>query len=774
MAIFADLPPIDAVLNGSHEDAANLVHAWLFNAGSGSDFTDYVENETGTTTNGHWENGGGYHFASNAYGVLNDFTTVAAPYTVVVGVTVDGTAGGWRPFLAKDRLLAYSGGSLAVYALTCDKYYMDGAESNSAPTCSSDTPHVVGFHVHSGDLYDDWRVNIDQWAQYCGGIYAFIYVYSGEVDADLQARLAADPYAMFAAEEGPRVDAGPDQSVYQTLATPVTLAGSATDDGSPPALTYLWTVVSGPGSPPDVTFDDDTDPTTDVMFGAFGVYVLRLTADDGEATGYDDVEIAANEPTAGRISQVVLESLSSWSPPPGRISQVVLESLSGEQIAAWISQVVVETLSNVRRGLRIRIDRVDHLVDLNQTKAVVIDLIQNNRSRMRFTCRSGYTPSRFSDVVVYAKDGETPIFGGLILQRSFAGLVAGSVPAEMTCECVDYSAYLDWCCVSLTFATDPTLQTVLEALVAALPTSYGITLDGTDYGGSPPLTAFSWETKRASDALRELCDRLGLVYVVSPTKVLSLFTPGTLSAPATITDAAPNCMELTWDDSPEAAITTVKLLCGTGVESYTQHWIANGSDDSWVADLPAAWPGGYFVCTMVSPGSPAVITYATVDDVGATGGWLWWDWETHTLSIHNYELTLPVPAGTTMAFSYPAQYPFEVSATVGGSPPPPEIQEIQTRPDVFDVAQGQEIVDGLLAQLGGNPRTVTFTSYVDGWTPGQAVPVDLAGRATGTFVATAVTIVLQTPEFWHYTVTAVELDVFKGTYLDQWRSIVKR
>jgi len=114
------------------------------------------------------------------------------------------------------------------------------------------------------------------------------------------------------------------------------------------------------------------------------------------------------------------------------------------------------------------------------------------------------------------------------------------------------------------------------------------------------------------------------------------------------------------------------------------------------------------------------------------------------------------------------------SATVGGSPAPLEIQEIRKRPDVFDRAQGQEIVDGLLAQLGGNPRTVTIRTLLDGWAPGQAVSVDIAGRAVdATFAVTAVSISLRTADYWWaYTVTAVELDVFPGTYLDQWRAML--
>ena len=62
---------------------------------------------------------------------------------------------------------------------------------------------------------------------------------------------------------------------------------------------------------------------------------------------------------------------------------------------------------------------------------------------------------------------------------------------------------LDWDYVSLTYAADLTLQTVLTNLVATMPVDYGFTLDSTDYSGTT-LAPFTWTNMRASDALREL------------------------------------------------------------------------------------------------------------------------------------------------------------------------------------------------------------------------------------------------------------------------------
>jgi hypothetical protein len=91
------------------------------------------------------------------------------------------------------------------------------------------------------------------------------------------------------ANAAPVVEAGAEQSV--SLGASAHLVGSATDDGlpdPPAALTYLWTVESGPGT---ATFSAPTALDTLVSFGAPGIYVLRLTADDSELTGYDEVAV---------------------------------------------------------------------------------------------------------------------------------------------------------------------------------------------------------------------------------------------------------------------------------------------------------------------------------------------------------------------------------------------------------------------------------------------------------------------------------------------------
>ena len=87
----------------------------------------------------------------------------------------------------------------------------------------------------------------------------------------------------------PSVDAGPDQTI--TLPAGATLDGTVVDDGlpNPPAgVTTLWSTVSGPGT---VTFGNANAVDTTASFSAAGVYTLRLTVNDGQLVGSDELTV---------------------------------------------------------------------------------------------------------------------------------------------------------------------------------------------------------------------------------------------------------------------------------------------------------------------------------------------------------------------------------------------------------------------------------------------------------------------------------------------------
>lgn len=96
----------------------------------------------------------------------------------------------------------------------------------------------------------------------------------------------------------PQVEAGDDAEIQ--LPDSLVLHGEVSDDGLPifQSTSVAWTKVAGPGN---VAFENQSSADTTVVFSQPGQYVLRLTANDGESSGSDEVSIsvlAAPEPVA--------------------------------------------------------------------------------------------------------------------------------------------------------------------------------------------------------------------------------------------------------------------------------------------------------------------------------------------------------------------------------------------------------------------------------------------------------------------------------------------
>src|SRR5687768_6702850 len=93
------------------------------------------------------------------------------------------------------------------------------------------------------------------------------------------------------ANESPLVNAGVAQSI--TLPANASLNGMFVDDGQPPGsvVDVRWSKVSGSGL---VTFANDHQASTTASFSTAGVYLLRLTADDGEYSNSAEVTITVS------------------------------------------------------------------------------------------------------------------------------------------------------------------------------------------------------------------------------------------------------------------------------------------------------------------------------------------------------------------------------------------------------------------------------------------------------------------------------------------------
>jgi RHS repeat-associated protein len=121
----------------------------------------------------------------------------------------------------------------------------------------------------------------------------------------------------------PIVSAGPQQIISSSSTT---LHGYVTDDGLTGGGTIFtnWTKLSGPGT---VTFGNSHQTNSTATFGANGIYVLQLSASDGQYTNSDEVTIAVN-PTLS-VSMVAPADASSYTVPTNILLQATATCSSG-------------------------------------------------------------------------------------------------------------------------------------------------------------------------------------------------------------------------------------------------------------------------------------------------------------------------------------------------------------------------------------------------------------------------------------------------------------
>jgi len=155
----------------------------------------------------------------------------------------------------------------------------------NTPSGSQDANTGTGYIGNAAALDRSWDGRIDEMRIYNRLLSA----------AEVQQIFAGPPNNV-----SPFVNAGLPQSI--ALAEQATLHALVADDGSPNppgTVTYLWSMASGPGT---VEFADESALETTATFSAGGVYVLRLTADDGEVKVADDVSITVIAPTVVSIT----------------------------------------------------------------------------------------------------------------------------------------------------------------------------------------------------------------------------------------------------------------------------------------------------------------------------------------------------------------------------------------------------------------------------------------------------------------------------------------
>ena len=348
---------------------------------------------------------------------------------------------------------------------------------------------------------------------------------------------------------------------------PVTLRATATG-GCPGVLAITLSVVE-----PDPIVVSPAPPLEEGRRG--WLYVAIFTAAGGFGGPYAfDVSAGALPPGLSLSSLGVLAGLATDA---GAFTFTVraTDDLGFTGTRAYTLEI---------SGLRVLVAGEDRTIDL---AAVDIELTLNRQATARLEFGDEAIPGRGVDVLIYARDGVTPIFGGLTLVRNVSGMAASNPANKIDVDCVDYSIYFDEADpITIVSTVSQDLEDVITSIVAQALAVYGITYTPTPTGKTvPPI---EWIGITVPDAFKRITDATGVVFRVLPLKELDVFVPLDDDAPATITDAAINAFDLKWRDPPNLPRNTVDLLCGpTGNGIVTQQWTADGIATQFEVDIQA-------------------------------------------------------------------------------------------------------------------------------------------------------------------------------------------
>ncbi len=282
-----------------------------------------------------------------------------------------------------------------------------------------------------------WVVADDQ-----GGLVGTIAEFD-ETNNAYNSRLFLSPTGNTA----PAVDAGPDQRLVHPQRTAV-LDGTATDDGQPLGeLTTQWTVLQGPVGAA-VTFADSTAVDTSAMFSAAGAYVLRLTADDSQSTGSDDVTIVvepANQAPvvdAGPNQSITKQTtaldgtVTDDGLPTGGVVAVQWSKLQGPGAAVFTDASAVDTTATFGQEGRyvLQLSASDSVADGSDTVEIDVAFANNAPVVDAGPNRALTLPANALTLTGTATDDGLPLGSTLSVQWSAVvspGVVTFAAPAAL-------------------------------------------------------------------------------------------------------------------------------------------------------------------------------------------------------------------------------------------------------------------------------------------------------------------------------------------------------
>ena len=207
-------------------------------------------------------------------------TTVLADFTVNDSTYTNGRFGFYNYSQAAVRYSGFRRLSLARGTYTYD---VEAADLDEDPLTYSLDAAPLDMTIDPATGLITWPVS----SATAGDHQVAVRVQTPDGRFDIQSYTLT----ILSPNESPAVSAGDDRLI--TTGGTASLNGTATDDGFPrnSTLGVSWSTVNGPGT---VTFANSSIAATTATFSQSGTYLLRLSANDGELSGSDEVTVTVN------------------------------------------------------------------------------------------------------------------------------------------------------------------------------------------------------------------------------------------------------------------------------------------------------------------------------------------------------------------------------------------------------------------------------------------------------------------------------------------------
>jgi hypothetical protein len=381
---------------------------------------------------------------------------------------------------------------------------------------------------------------------------------------------------------------------------------------------------------------------------------------------------------------------------------------------------------------------------------------------------SGYRPA-IDDTIVVA-DGATTVFSGVITDIAESSLSDANTGFDtgILCglTCSDQNGLLLRDSYTKTYASSTTLKAILQDLVTNVLAARGVTLDAAQATG-PTLVNVKFADAYTDDILNTLTAETGWVWDITPGKVLSMISPGSVSCGFSLTDGGGGvfggvgkkqgrsqnyCNRVVLSYGPDAQVVLTDSFTGNGVTTawaLTYAPVPNGA--GWIlsrglvhegaADLPLGRFG--------------------VDPT------LW----TYDLATNLLHRSSALGVGVVATFTYTVQFPQSVTRNNSGEQVAHGVytKKFEAK-DVTDLQLATQLADGLLSQGIAAPLIVTVAHRKGLAKPGQSVAMTFSERGiNATFMIVEVGFVSDVDSQLTWTITAVSGSQLQASWVDYFK-----